>query len=65
MIQRRHGSRLALEAIAEPLGRDLDGHVAAHARIAGAVDLAHAAGAERRQDLVRSQVSSGRKRHMI
>jgi hypothetical protein len=37
------------------LGReDLDGDLATEPRVAGAVDLAHSAGAERRQDFVRS-----------
>jgi len=64
MIQRRDRADLALEAVVEALSRDLDGHIASHARIAGAVDLTHAAGADGGDDLVGSQASTGRKRHM-
>src|SRR5262249_6446786 len=42
----------------------LDGHLAAHARIGSAIDLAHAAGRKRRQDFVGSEASSGRERHI-
>ena len=69
MIQRRGGARFPLEA-RESLGiarerarQDLDGDVSAEARIAGLVDLAHAAGAQRRQDLVRAESGSRRKPH--
>jgi hypothetical protein len=50
---------LTLEPIAEALGGDLDGHLAPHARIAGAVDFAHSAGAEGHQDFVGAETSSG------
>jgi hypothetical protein len=60
VIERGDRACLALEALAQ-LGRGremgrkhLDRHVAPEARIAGAVDLAHAAGAERAEDLVRA-----------
>jgi hypothetical protein len=43
MIQRSDGSDLTLEAIAEALSRNLDRHLAAHARVVRAVNLAHAA----------------------
>jgi hypothetical protein len=55
MIQGGDVVDFALEAIAEALGGELDSYFAAHARIAGAVDLAHAARTERRQDLVRAE----------
>ena len=48
----------------EPIGRkDLDRHVAAEAGVAGAVDLAHPAGPDRAQDLVRPEPRSGCERH--
>ena len=67
--QRRHGLRLALEAgqrvgiLREPFGKDLDGDVAVELRVAGAVDLAHAAGAERGKDLVGAESRAGGERH--
>src|SRR5262249_34942661 len=41
----------------------LDGHLAANARVAGAVDLAHAAGAERRQNFVWTEPGGWSERH--
>ena len=67
--ERRHRLRLGLEAgervgvIGEVLGQDLDRHVALEAGIAGAVDLPHPAGAERRDDLVRAEAVAGREAH--
>jgi hypothetical protein len=55
MIQRRHGMDFALESIAELLGRHFDSYFATHARIAGTVNLTHATGTERRQDLIRTE----------
>jgi hypothetical protein len=55
MIQRGDGVHLALEAMAEALRRNLNSYLATHPRIARAVNLAHAAGAEGRQDLVRAE----------
>ena len=58
MVERSSGASLLLEAaqaigiIRQRLRQDLDGHFAADARIAGAVDLTHAAGAEGGDDLV-------------
>ena len=57
MVERGDEPGLALEAGADlrrrgQIGRDLDGDLAAQAEIAGAVNLAHASGAERREDLV-------------
>ena len=56
--ERREQPRLALEA-REPLGvlrelrrQRLDGHVTPQPRVTGAIDLAHAARAERNTDLV-------------
>ena len=60
MIQRRDGARFAAEAFGaigfcfKPRTENLDRDFAAESRIAGAVDLAHSARADSRQDLVRS-----------
>ena len=67
--ERRHRLRLGLEAgervgvIGEVLGQHLDRHVALEAGVAGAVDLPHPAGAERRDDLVRAEAVAGREAH--
>jgi hypothetical protein len=58
MIQRGDGAGFALEALAalrvggKIRGKDFDGDVAAEARIARAIDFAHTAGAEGRDDFV-------------
>ncbi len=61
--------RFAAEA-REPIriardGRDqnLDGHVAIELRVAGAIDLAHAAGAEQRDDVIGAELRAGIERH--
>ena len=66
MRQRGDGLRLALEPRAaigiagEDGGQDLDGDVALEPRVARPVDLAHAARADRRDDLVRAESGAGR-----
>jgi hypothetical protein len=68
MVERRDGPRLALEPRAdfragrEMLRQHLDGNVAPEPRIAGAIHLAHPAGAERRHDFVGAEAGSGGKR---
>jgi hypothetical protein len=58
VVERGDGLRLALEALASLLvlgegrGKDLDGDAAVEARVLPAPDLAHPAGADRRQKLV-------------
>ena len=65
MIQRGEHVRLALEArhalgiVAEPVRDDLDRHVATELRVARAIDLAHAPGADKREDLVGAKASAG------
>src|SRR5262249_44588209 len=60
MIQRSEDARFAFEArealgiCGEGIGKDLDRDVAMEVRVTGAIDLAHAAGSERRNDLERS-----------
>ena len=69
MVQRGRRTRLLLEAV-EPVGvggkggrEDLDGDVPAEARVARAIDLAHAAGADERDDLIRAEAGAGRECH--
>ena len=69
MIERRHGVRLAVEAGAQ-LGvggelrrQHLDRDRAIEPRIARAVDLAHPAGADRRDDLIRPESRAGCQGH--
>jgi hypothetical protein len=61
VIQRGEDLGFALEArdavlvVGESLRQDLDGHVSLEARIGRPVDLAHAAGADTVDDLVRAE----------
>jgi hypothetical protein len=61
MIQRREQLRFAVESrrtlgiARETLGNDFQGYVATELRVAGAIDLAHAAGAERGVNFVRTE----------
>ena len=68
MIDGGERFRLASEAV-EPSAiacdigwQHFEGHVAPKPRIARAIDLAHAAGAEQREDFVEAEVSAGGKR---
>ena len=69
MVQRRGGSGFLLESLqAIGIGRrggwqDLDRDIAPETRVAGAVDLAHAAGTERVRDGVRTELATRRERH--
>ncbi len=69
MAQRGDRLRLAPEAgeqrgVGGEVGRQhLDRHLAVEARVPGAVDLAHSAGADRRGDLVRTEPGAGIKCH--
>ena len=64
-------ARLALEAgerlgiVGQIGGEDLDGHVAVELGIPCAVDLAHATGAEVRENLVRTQAGAGGESHYL
>jgi hypothetical protein len=69
VIQGGQDLRFPLEA-GEPvgvpgdgLGQDLDGHVALQLRVRGPVDLAHAAGADLRGDLIGTDTAAGCQRH--
>jgi hypothetical protein len=65
MVQRGQGLGFALKPRdslrvgGERLGQDLDRNGAIELRILRAVDLTHAAGAERRPDLVRAEACAG------
>jgi hypothetical protein len=51
-------------SVREPVGREnLDGDVAAEPRVAGAIDLAHSACADGRDDLVRTETAARGQRH--
>jgi hypothetical protein len=69
MIQRRERLRLAREpgeafgVERERLGENLDGDLAIEPGVGRAIDLAHAAGAERGLDLVGAEASAGRHGH--
>ena len=69
VVERRGGLRLLREASqAVGIGRnaggkDLDGHVAAEGRVAGAVDFAHSAGAEGGHNLAGSESRAGCQGH--
>ena len=69
MIERAGGARLLLEArqvvavLRHRRGEDLERHLAPDARVARAIDLAHAAGAERAGDLVGSEAGADCERH--
>ena len=71
MIELRDRLGLALEArpqlrvVRELRRQDLDGHAAVEASVVRAPDLAHAAGAERREDLVRPEALASGKRHGV
>ena len=51
-------------SVANEIREDFQGHVPAQLRVARAVDLAHAADANRRDDLIRTQASTGGQPHV-
>jgi hypothetical protein len=69
MIERGNGARFLLEAaetigvMRERVGEDFEGDVASEASVAGAIDFTHPAGAERRDDFVRSEFGSRLQTH--
>ena len=69
MVDRREHAGLALEAgdpagiAGELVGKNLDGDLAAELEVPGAIDLAHAAGAERVEDLVGAEAGPGLQGH--
>src|SRR5216110_1747018 len=63
MLQARNGARFAVESFGKVRRQDLDRDGAIEPRIARAIDLAHAAGSERRDDLVRPEAYAGRNVH--
>ena len=71
VVQDAGGLGLLLEAAqaigvgGEGGGEDLDGDVAAEARVLGAVDLPHAAGADGGEDLVGAEAGAGGERHWV
>ena len=71
MVESRGGARLLLEALAAVgvggggLRQDLDRDVAAEFGVPRAIDLAHPARAQRREDLVRAEAGAGRQAHAL
>ena len=71
MIQRRQHLRFALEArhvlrvAGQGGGQHLDGDVAFELGVAGAIDLAHAARAEGREDLIGAEFGAGGESHFL
>ncbi len=55
VIEGSDGSGFALESLGEAVGGNLDRDFASEARIAGAIDLAHATRADERENLVRTE----------
>ena len=70
MVQRGDRARFALEPLPanrvarELRGQDLDRDVAHETRVVGAIDLAHAATAQRLDDLIGTEPGSFRERHV-
>ncbi len=68
VVQGRHHARLPLEAgqvlgaVGQPGGQHLDRDVASEPRVAGLIDLAHAADAQRAEHLERTETCAGGKR---
>ena len=69
MVERRQHLRLAAEprqpvgVAREGVGQDLERDVTIELGVAGAVDLAHSAGADGTEDFVRTKTSSAGERH--
>jgi len=70
IVQRGNGARFVLEAAprfrisGERTGEDLDGDGSIEPRVARTVDFAHAPGAERGDDLVRTKTHAWFERHV-
>ena len=70
MCQRSHGTRFEFEALAEILafgdvfGQNLNGDETIETGVTSLVHFAHAAGAKRREDFVRSDLVSCKERHI-
>jgi hypothetical protein len=64
MVQARHRARLALESLApgrisrEPIPKDFDRDHAVETRVSGAIDFAHSSCAQRREDLIGTEMGS-------
>ena len=56
-------AREPLAVVCEGRWQNLQRDVAIELRVAGAVDLAHAARANQRDDLIRAETGTGRERH--
>src|SRR5262249_2315643 len=71
VIERAGSARFLLEPAEAVCGfresgrQDFHGHFASQPRVVGAIDLAHASGAEGRHDFVRSETRSGGQAHPL
>jgi hypothetical protein len=65
MIQRRHRAPFALEALRELFFYNLDCNYAIQPRVAGTIDLTHAARANRFEKFIRAQPGSGSQGHRL
>ena len=71
VVQGGGGLGLLLEAahevglVGERIGEEFQRHIALQSRIASPIDLAHAAAANQRDDLVGAHPRAGRKRHRV
>ena len=64
MVESGDGARFAFEAFVELLAGGLDGNVTAKPRVAGAVNLAHAAFTKEGDDFVRAEFLASREWHL-
>jgi hypothetical protein len=65
VIQHRDCADLALEAVAEALRGDFDGHFTTHPRISSAVHFSHTARADGREDFIGAEFVAYTKRHVL
>jgi len=64
MVERGDYASFTLESFVEPFGGNLNGDITVQARIASAVDFAHAAGTDRGKYFVGAEFFARRKRHV-
>ena len=64
VVQSGDGLGFTLETLAELRGRNFDRYVAMQSRIARSIHLAHAAGADGRDDFIRAEFRAGSERHL-
>jgi hypothetical protein len=65
VVQGGDSAGFVFETFGELVLGDFDGDDAVQAGVPGAVDFAHAACADGREDLIRAKFVAGRKRHVL